>query len=145
MDRPRTSRSDTDTQASGVLGETRRHECGRFLVAYANVLDAVLALTQGFDDRIYTVTDDTKDMCCTPIDQSFDQNVGCVQLIARGRRWLRCDRFVCFRGCGREGLADVSAARPVIAVPCRKSRRKNPVLWMSRMSIPSLGDLTPVI
>ena len=71
MDRSRTSRSDTDTQASAVLGEARRHERSRFLVAYANVLDAVLALTQGFDDRIYTVTDYTEDMCCAPIDQSF--------------------------------------------------------------------------
>jgi hypothetical protein len=85
-----------------VLGEACSHERGGFLMAHADVANTLLALAQGHDDRIYAVTDNAEDVRRAPIDQSFDQDVGCVQLVARHRRWLGRRRFVCFRRCSRE-------------------------------------------
>jgi len=85
-----------------VLSEARRHERGGLLVADADVANAILALAQGLDDRIYAVADNAEDVRRAPIDQSFDQDVRCVQVIARQRRWLGRERFVCFRRCSRE-------------------------------------------
>ena len=83
-----------------------------------HVLNAVLALTQGFDDRIYTVTDYTEDMCCAPsikvsmrmsdvFSSSLRAGTGCAAIASSVSE-----------GAAARVWADVSAARPVIAVPC---------------------------
>jgi hypothetical protein len=94
MDRARACRPDANGKASSVLGEARRHERRGLLVADADVANAILALAQGLDDRIYAVADNDKDVGRAPIDQGFDQDIGCVQLIARHGRWLGRERFV---------------------------------------------------
>src|SRR3984885_541081 len=60
MDRPRTCRPNANAEAAAVLGEARCHKGGRLLVAYADVFNPILALAQGFDDRIYTVTNNAR-------------------------------------------------------------------------------------
>ena len=141
MDGARARRADTDAQPPGMLGEARRHERGRFLVAYADIADAVLALTQGFDDRIDAVTDNTEDMGRAPIDQSFDQNVGSVQLIARGfGAGCAVIASSVSEGAAARGLTEVSVARAAIAVPRTKSRRKNLIVLISLISFLRSAD-----
>jgi hypothetical protein len=49
MDRARAGRSDTNAKAFCVLSEASRHERGGFLVADADVANAILPFAQGLD------------------------------------------------------------------------------------------------
>ena len=102
MDRARAGRSDTNAKASGVLGEACSHERRGFLVADSNVANAILTFAQSFNDRINAIADNAE-QCVAPQAIKVSTNMSDVfKVIARQRRWLGRERFVCFRRCSRE-------------------------------------------
>ena len=82
------------------FGRPRLFIFGAFAVM--TVAMAILPFAQGLDDRIDAIANNAKDMSSAPIDQGFNQNIGCVQIVARHRGRLGRECFVGFRRCGRE-------------------------------------------
>ena len=74
----------TEPQFAGPFRISRSHERSGFLAPHLNDADAVLAGPQRFHDAIDVVTRQTENHFDLPVDQSFDQDVGCnlARLIA---------------------------------------------------------------
>jgi hypothetical protein len=140
INRPWASRSDTNAKASGVLGEAGGHECCGFLMADADVLNAILALAQGFDDRVYAVTDNAEDVCrpqSIKVSTRMSDVFGLLPEISVGCGGIAS--FVSDGGAPRV-LTEASVARLAIAVLWRTSRRKNPVVLISLICLLRLAS-----
>jgi hypothetical protein len=81
--------SDAHAKPARVLRHAARHERGGFLMAHADIGDAVPPFAQSLDQRIDAVAHDSEHMGCAPCNECLDQDVRCVQVIVKARRRLR--------------------------------------------------------
>src|ERR1700761_6087083 len=84
----------TNAEPSGVFRPSRGHEGRGFLMPNCDIADAILALSQGFDNRIDAVADYSEHMGCAPVDEGLDQDI-CGRYIRAGHR-CRLTRNICF-------------------------------------------------
>ena len=105
MDRAWPGRANANAETPRMLGPSAGHEGRCFLMPNGDIADPVLALSQGFDDRIDAVADDTEHMGRAPVDQRLDQDVRGVHVGAGRRRRLGYDL-----GLGLGGLRGRSRA-----------------------------------
>ena len=104
MDRARPGGADANAESSGMFGPSGGHEGRGFLMPNCDIADPILALSQGFDDRIDAVADDPEHVGCAPVDQRLDQDVRGRHIGAGHRRRLLRDIGFRFRGLsGRRG------------------------------------------
>jgi hypothetical protein len=82
-----------------VFGVAARHESGGFFMPNRDETDPVLPFSQGFGDRVDTVTYQPENERHVPIDQGLDQQIGRVECrIGAHRCSLRCGALLSQRG-----------------------------------------------
>src|SRR5438552_11844333 len=73
----RAGSSQTNAQLAGQLGVSAGAESGGFFVAHLNEANFFLMSAQGFHDAVDAVARQAKDNFYAPVNQGFDQYVGC--------------------------------------------------------------------
>src|SRR5437870_1521102 len=72
-----TGSSQTNAQLAGELGISAGAESGGFFVAHLNEANFFLVSAQGFHDAVDAVAGQAKDNFYAPVNQGFDQYIGC--------------------------------------------------------------------
>jgi hypothetical protein len=86
MNRAGTGGRKANTKLASMLCVSCGHESSCFFVAYRDEANFALPLAQSFDDRIDAVSDDPENKLNLPSDQSFNEDIGRVE-IRIGRRF----------------------------------------------------------
>src|SRR5438270_3768854 len=66
----------TNSQLSGELRVSARHEGRRLLVTHLYEADLILARAQGFHDAVNAIARKPKDELHAPIDKAFNEHIG---------------------------------------------------------------------
>src|SRR5215471_1297086 len=99
METAGTGRRKANSQFTGVLGISTRHECRRLFVTYLNKLNFVGTFSEGLHNSIDAVAWQAKDHINSPIMNAINQNVRCGGFHAKSPfliwtlRGSDCQRF----------------------------------------------------